>query len=149
MFNGNLKVVFYTLILGVFLGITTAAYASSLKSPYHYYGPIFDKQYRNQAIVTSHANVGVSASTLVESLSGNVPAGYMGAQANLYNVEGQLVRASSWRYNTSPLVGFVQSTNAHSASSGSYWYSRGRTSAYNGDGFTQFLTLATPMIQHQ
>lgn len=148
MVKRNPKVVFCAFILGMFFGISTAAYAASLTSDYKNYGPIFGKEYRNQAIVSTFPGVGVGASTLVESRSGNVPTGYMGAQANLYNVEGVLIRATSWRYNTSPLVGFSQNTSVHSASSGSFWYSKGRTAAYDGEGFSYFDTYATPMIKY-
>ncbi|MEW5952828.1 MAG: hypothetical protein AB1815_03590 [Bacillota bacterium] len=149
MVKRNLKVVFCTFMVGILLGISTAAYAASLSSSWKYYGPVNGYKYKNQAVVSTHSGIGVSAHTQVSSDgSGNIPIGYMGAKAMLYKENGDLWVSTSWEYNDIILYGFAKSTSVQSASSGSYYYSKGKTKAYHGDGYNEYWTFSSPNIKY-
>lgn len=78
------------------------------------------------------------------SNSGNVPTGYIGINARLYNSSGTLVKSSSWTYSDRVLSGL-------SVPSGSYttkgtYYAKSQVQFYNGNGYTTYTCNATPNI---
>lgn len=149
MIKKNLKVAVCTLIMGILLGISTAVYAATVSSDYNYYGPVKGYDYKNKSYCTTYTDIGTSGDTLVSSDdSGNIPVGYMGVQGRLYYQGGTLKAASTWEYNDSLIYGFTQSTGALSSTHGTYYYSKGKTKAYNGDGYNTYWANATPNIRY-
>lgn len=74
----------------------------------------------------------------------NVPEGYVGARARLYNSSGTLVGASDWKYNSSSSTGET-AYYSYSCTSG-YYYAKGAVKIYNGDGYSTYDCKATPNI---
>lgn len=72
----------------------------------------------------------------------NAPAGYMGAQARLYNSSGTLVYSSSMVYNSSPVIN-VYAYSERTTSSG-YFYAQSKVSFYNGNGYTSYTANKSP-----
>lgn len=77
----------------------------------------------------------------------NCPAGYMGAQAKLYNDSGSLVQASTWVYNSgngNALLAYY--SKDYPNSKGSNFYSQGAIALYNGNGYSNNTTNRTPSL---
>lgn len=149
MARNDLKVAICTLMVGILIAMSaTLVFAASVSSPYGYYGPILGYSYKNQAKAYTGTGdlAGVWAYACVYSEDGNVPTGYMGARARLYNSSGSLVKSSSWVYNDEPLSGMSIPTDIYKTK-GTY-YSKGLTAAYNGDGYTTYYTFQSPNITY-
>ncbi len=85
----------------------------------------------------------IEASTLLKCPDSNVPKGYMGAQARLYTEDEDLVTASDWVFNSSPLSAYIVDSET-TTTEGNY-YSHGRVKLYNGDGHDMYETYKSPM----
>lgn len=73
----------------------------------------------------------------------NVPTGYMGGQARLYNSSGSLKASSSWTYNPSSTSAFfVYSSRISTA--GQY-YAYNQAEFYNGSGYTRYTGYQSPI----
>jgi len=79
--------------------------------------------------------------------SSNVPAGYMGAWAALYNSSDVLVKSGSWYYNQSANTSCVADSGLYSTK-GQY-YSYGKVKFYQGSGYTtDYYTNKSPLISN-
>ncbi|SHI11003.1 hypothetical protein SAMN02745823_02499 [Sporobacter termitidis DSM 10068] len=90
----------------------------------------------------------VSASTTVVSNT-NVPTGYMGAQAYLYDAsDGSLWFSSGWAYNGS-LRNTVFATHSTYVINGNgwYWFGNGDVQLWNGYSYVLYPTYNTPNIE--
>ena len=121
------------------------AYADTVSGSY-LYATVYNYQYQFNSTasaqtgsVWSHANIKCTQSV-------NVPAGYMGAYARLYNESGTLVKASGWSYNSSACAGIGIMTPSYYTSSGTY-YGHGQVRMYNGNGYANYNTTKSPYIQ--
>lgn len=78
----------------------------------------------------------------------NVPVGYMGAQARLYNQStGKLVASSTMKYNDTKISGwYVYSDTINTA--GKY-YSQTKAEFYNGNGYTSYTGYKSPYLVFQ
>ncbi|MFF2531523.1 peptidase [Brevibacillus sp. NPDC058079] len=72
----------------------------------------------------------------------NVPIGYMGGQAFLYDDNGTLKTASSMEYNTSKLAGWI-GYSPRIITPGRY-YAQSRAEFYNGNGYTKVTGYKSP-----
>ncbi|KXG74029.1 hypothetical protein AN618_24160 [Fervidicola ferrireducens] len=86
------------------LSFSIVAFAAYADSPYKY-ATVYGYDYDFKARIYNTGTY-VTAETLVVCNDGNVPTGYMGAQARLYNSDGLLKLSSSWVYNDRELAGF-------------------------------------------
>ncbi|MHB9094618.1 MAG: hypothetical protein ACYC21_08080 [Eubacteriales bacterium] len=146
MVKRNLKVTVCAFMVGILMSISAViAYAATAESPWGYYGPYLNYSYQNKAsIVTGSSSV--SAYTDVQNQAfANVPTGYMGAKAMMYNSSNSLVAQSDYRYNTQPLYSMSQSTSI--TTHGTY-YSKGLTQAYDGNGYVTYTTFASPSLNY-
>lgn len=86
-----------------------------------------------------------TAFTTIASKSANqvIPAGYMGAQARIYNSNDTLIVAGSTNYSPSNQLTFSASQNY--GVKGSY-YSYGVVKMYNGNGYNTNYAYKTPII---
>lgn len=142
------NVVVRAFIVGILFGISAiVAFAAYAESNWRYYGPINGYSYKNQAVVTNDFGY-IAAETYVSNQAwAQVPTGYMGARARLYNSSGTLRASSNWFYNSQPVMSIGVGIPCNQCSSGTY-YSRGLTAAYNGNGYTENTTFSSPNIQH-
>lgn len=74
--------------------------------------------------------------------SANVPSGYMGGQARLYNTSGLLWTSSQMTYNTSKIGGFT--VYSPRATHSSTYYSHSIAEFYNGNGYTKYTGYKSP-----
>jgi len=131
---------------GVLLGIGSEVFAGVANGTMGYYGPIDGYSYENQATIYTFASgLGQGASAQVyaqNQAQANVPSGYMGAYAQLWNSSGALIESSGWIYNNGPAYQQDASTGTYTTH-GTY-YSTGFTAAYNGNGYTTYSTFRSP-----
>lgn len=76
----------------------------------------------------------------------NLPVGYLGVNARMYNSSGTLIKSSGWEYNDTPLLGIANMTPIYYTSAGTY-YGRGQVRVYNGNGYNIYTTTRSPYIQ--
>ncbi len=146
MVKKNLKVTVCAFLVGLFMSISAvAAYAASVYSNWGYYGPINGYSYKNQASLGNNNGYLATGAWVYNQASGNVPAGYMGAKAQLYNSNNQLIDYSDWGYNSSSVNYFGVSISNNNYSH-TYYYSKGVTAAYNGNGYTSYNTFQSPNL---
>lgn len=139
------KTVLLALMIGSMLGASAnIALAGTVSSPYYYYGPVLGYYYENQSQVMSYGNIqGVTYVALQND--GQIPAGYVGAQANLFNSSDALCEASAWNYDDSAGdVGYSVLTPYGGACGSGNYYSLGESASYNGNGYTDAGTYQSP-----
>jgi len=142
----NLKVSVCSFMVGIFLSISAvAAYAGYAESPWGYYGPILNISYQNRASISTGGNWAYATTEVQNQAFENVPTGYMGAKARMYNSSDSLVSESDFRYNSQPLYSMTQSASRWF--SGTY-YSKGLTQAWNGSGYVTYSTFQSPSQNH-
>lgn len=109
------------------------------------YGPYDGYNYENSAAVAL-TNGSFAPWTYVKTQNGaSVPAGYMGANARLYNANtNALVYKTGMDYLDSSSNNF-STVYFGGQLSGSY-YSYGVTAAYNGNGYTDYYTFKSPSL---
>lgn len=73
----------------------------------------------------------------------NVPTGYMGGQARLYNSAGSLRTSSTMTYNSQAIKAFVVESPRLTTKGTYYAYSRAQF--YNGNGYTSYNGYRSPM----
>ena len=74
----------------------------------------------------------------------NVPEGYMGGQARLYNSSGALEASSSWTYNTSK-ISLIWVYSPRISTDGKY-YAQNKAEFYNGDGYDRYTGYKSPIL---
>lgn len=138
----NFKVSICSFLVGIFLSMgALVAYAGVANSVYVSYGPVLGYTYKNQASISTGGS-SAAAYTWVQNYNyANVPTGYMGAKAMMYNSAGTLVTYSDYLYNSSPSYGFNQMITR--SASGTY-YSKGLTQAWNGSSYYTYNTAQSP-----
>ena len=141
----------YKLLMATFLiaclittNITLTLFAD-VESPYKSF-TVYGYSYKNQASVMEYS-FGLQPRTSIESTSGSVPAGYIGAYPRLYSDDGVLVLAATdWYYNDNTAVGIDCGADVYEEPGAYYCY--GLTRAYNGNGYTQQTTYRSPSINY-
>jgi hypothetical protein len=100
--------------------------------------------YWNQAWINTTTGQPAGAGTSI-SVNGsyNVPAGYMGAVPVMYYSNGAVCRVGSWTYNGSASGGFGVITSP-GCGAGPVYYSQGASRNWNGSGYVQYGTNASP-----
>lgn len=123
--------------------MTTTAFALTESDPYetatingHKYSFTSEVWDRSGSSATVEAVAYVEAET-------NVPTGYMGANARLYNSSGSLVKSSGTTYNTSKISGFFV-YSPRTSSTGQY-YAQNTGSFYNGNGYSTYTGYKSPI----
>lgn len=147
MFKKYYKVGILSIMVGILIGTSASiVMAATVSSSWGYYGPILDYQYRNMASITNDPDVSRASTTVEVYPTGSAPIGYMGYQARLYKSNGDLVISSNWGYNPYEVPAVETSVYFPKDSSSGYYYSKGLTSAYNGDGYTVYNTFQSPNL---
>ncbi|WP_028594321.1 hypothetical protein [Paenibacillus assamensis] len=136
------------LVLPIFSLTVFAGYATSSTG----YFTVNSKNYSNNSVIatdtingTSFANSWSTVQTYPASSSNNVPAGYMGSKARLFNGNDELIAETSWVYNdkTTYVLDSRIATRKPAVSRTAY-YGYGITAAYNGNGYSQYYTFKSP-----
>ena len=110
------------------------------------YVTVFGHEYEYHSSVTVNSGK-VWSHTLIKSNEGeNLPSGYMGVHARLYNSSGTLVAYSGWVYNNTSCGGISNMTSRYYTNSGDY-YGRGQVKIYNGNGYNTYTTTRSPILQ--
>lgn len=100
-------------------------------------------QYRSSTWNYSGLIKTLSAGTVIWSNSGNVDAGWMGAQARLYKADGTLEKCTSYVYNSSATT--ILSTETSKVSTkNTYYYSQAYVKFYNGNGYNSYAANRSP-----
>lgn len=135
--------IFLTFVLSMFM-ITTTALADTSSNPYetptingHRYTFTSEVWTRGSG---SSATVEAVARVAAET---NVPTGYMGANARLYNSSGSLVKSSGTTYNTSSISAFY--VYSQRTSTWGQYYAQNTGSFYNGNGYTTYTGYKSPI----
>lgn len=138
------RMTFLVFALGILLSFSTIALATSVYSDWKYFGPTNGEYYQNRASATSSpGSVNGTAVIQTQDLA-TVPTGWMGISSYLYNSSGVCVANSSWYYNPSASIGIGQTTPT--VTTPGYYYCKGLSQAYNGNGYDSYWTYQTPNI---
>ncbi|MCR4430337.1 MAG: hypothetical protein NUV45_04870 [Tepidanaerobacteraceae bacterium] len=124
------------------LGISSIVFAAYAHSDYKK-ATVYGYTYKYRADAYTDGTY-VAGGTTVSCNGGNVPTGYMGIKARLYNSDGDLKVSSRWVYNDEELAGFNVWTDEYTTS-GDY-YSWGQVKLYNGDGYNTYTTYKSPIV---
>lgn len=138
------KLICCTLLAGFLLSISSSAVfvngGETQRTIYGYTYSFYSSIGKNDTTGEVYGN------TSIESLSGTVPAGYMGACQRLFTSSGALSKSGEWRYNDVEATILVHYP-IYAGKAGTY-YSQGLVKFYDGDGYTTSLsTKASPNLQ--
>ena len=135
---------------GVLIGsLFTVVSAASTSGSWGSYGPINGYSYKNQARLSENgSSLPVNATTEVDnSGTGLVPTGYMGAQGRLYKSTGSLCYSENTYYNQSATSNLSVIVSGD-CGTGIAYYSKGLTTAFNGNGYDSYNTFQSPNLNH-
>jgi len=123
-------------VFALLLSSSIIAYAGSGSSDGMSY-TVYGNDYSNWASVYTTTTTAMARTCAMCYTAGNatVPAGYIGAQARLYNSSGTLIKDTGMSWNKNAAYGYSSETPYMSVSSG-YYYSSGYTQAYNGNSYS-------------
>lgn len=142
----NTRITFLAFAIGIFLSFPIVAMAANTTSPNKYFGPYVGYSYFNYSGLDN--TNGVVADGVVCTQSGTVPAGYMGISGYLYDDATGVCKANTaWKYNTSASGGIAAYTSSYKVS-GHYYYAKGLSQVYNGDGYTSQWTYQSPKLYY-
>ncbi len=142
----NVKPIACALLIGIFLGFTTMmAYATTTYSDWKLYGPVNGYGYKNRAIAYSDNNEYVEARVVActSNTEVSIPAGYMGVRPDIYKSDGQLMWTGTWAYNNNEVQSMIGTYGVGSVVA---IYSKGKTAAYNGNGYNTYSTNQSPIV---
>ncbi len=152
IFNKNSRIPKIALGVGlpvlVTFGLSAATFAASAYSSVGDYGPIDGISYANESLI----QVGSSSSDPVWTNAyvwaqndAYVPAGWVGADARLYNSSGAEVYNSGMSYCDSSLSnGADFQVDAEDYVGTGNYYAQGVTASWNGNGYDDYWTFKTP-----
>ncbi|WP_144940627.1 hypothetical protein [Paenibacillus sp. 32O-W] len=132
-------------VLSVFL-ISTSAFAATAVSPPYDTGTINGYSYTIISEVTERTIITVQAVAEIRA-NANVPIGYMGGQARLFNADGTLAFSSTMTYNTGQWSS-MYAYSPETITEGQY-YSQSKAEFYNGDGYTTFTGYKSPILEFE
>ena len=132
------------LVAGLLLGIgARAGFAASAESSWKVTGTVNGYTYENRSVIS---NTGTYAATDDQTTNFvNVPSGYMGVWAGLYESNGSLCKQSPWYYYSGAAGGIGYPTNGTYCGTGNY-YSYGESKAYTGSGYVAYHTYTSPEL---
>lgn len=141
--RNSIRKVVTIFLLGLVLGASTIAFAATVHSPWGYYGPYLGYNYKNQAGCDVFTGSAFADTAVEQNPNGSgVPAGYMGAQAYLY-FNDVVVKNTTMRYTNSD--GYIRLyVNTSTYYGNGTYYSKGKSAAYNGNGYNYFYTFQSP-----
>lgn len=105
---------------------------------------VFNYTYTYYSYIKDWNSESLVARTSVSTIE-TVPAGYIGIKSRLYSESGSLMASSEWSYNKSSCVSF-DSPIYYKANSGAYYYSKGEVKLYNGNGYSTYISKASPNL---
>jgi hypothetical protein len=134
---------FGALLVGLVIGIPSgAALAGSATSARGYYNNAYVNMY-NTATVYTQSNLGRGGTFTANALSGNLPAGWLGAQGRLFkDGAANATKIGTWSY--SPTASSGISGLSGDASGHFVWFSWGVSRIWNGNGYDSVYTFHSP-----
>lgn len=135
-----------TSVLSLFL-VSSSAFANTASDPYATPKINGEKYTFTSEIWERFPSTGktVEAVATVKANGVNVPVGYMGSMARLFNNSGNLEVASKMTYNPVKVSSFYVYSNAVSKVGTYYSHSIGEF--YNGNGYDRFTGYQSPKLQ--
>lgn len=137
-------------VVGIIVGAgIPVALAGTASGSWGYYGPTGGYTYRNQNTIytkSSGSPLGAWAMTYAEtspSGQGNVPTGWIGVLARMYNSSDALIRSNGYRYNDQPVAGMSTLTSPYTGAHSAY-KSWGLTRAWNGSSYYTYGSFQSP-----
>ncbi len=123
--------------------ISSTAFAITISNSYGT-PTINGKNYNFTSEVWDRYGPTVEAVANVKSEDGNVPAGYMGGQARLYNTSGILKASTAMQYNDVSSSGlYVYSSRIRDT--GTY-YAQSKAAFYTGNGYNSYTGFKSPNL---
>jgi hypothetical protein len=114
----------------------TSSYAYETENGYNYYFYSYATSFDSSSIY--------GLVKCMSNGSGNIPIGYMGVHARLYDKNTTLITSSDWYYNQNAVAG-IGATTSFIYTSGTY-YSKGEVDLYNGNSYTGYEAYGTPYL---
>ncbi|HBK54210.1 MAG TPA: hypothetical protein DDZ44_09770 [Syntrophomonas wolfei] len=140
------KTVISVFTLCALLGIgCLVAYASTVYSNWKYFGPINGYYYQNRGSASKYTDSVQGGSTIMPQWGGTAPANYMAVQGRLFDSDNYLILQGNWYFNEEVSYGISSVTGLWDENG--IYYGRGDTAAYNGDGYTHYLTYQSPNVR--
>ncbi len=128
-----------TSLLGASVGAVAPAFAGTAYSTVGVF-TVSGINYSNQAyIITSPGNI--SAVSQINSTSGSVAAGWMGARGRLFNAAGTLIQESQTSYTSVNATSISVPTVRTGTGT---WNSYGVTYSWTGSSYTPYYTFRSP-----
>lgn len=135
----SLMLAFFTISAHAVLVFAPYGYFSSYGYDYENYTGLYNDSPDNQKMY-SYAGVKVDNAS-------DVDIGYMGASARIYTSNGKLAKSTPYVYNEKIEKECVSTLCVLNAPFDSkYYYAKGETKAYNGNGYDAYNTFATPNL---
>ena len=129
------------------LGVAGPAYAGSVTGIWGYYGPQAGISYQNQNAVYTNGPSGPEyAYTTASTQGGNAPAGYMGVTTRLYAAATGFMWADNGPSYSSGNIVSMSLPAGNSTDLHQYFYAKGLTYAYNGNGYNTYESFQSPNI---
>jgi len=128
------------LTTALIVGTVAVAGATVEDSNSFNYGPVDGVSYGNQSAISNTPLYGFAGAWT--SNNQDVPAGYIGVAANLYESNGVKCEGTTYSFNPSSSSGWSNATSGNCGAT--YYYGSGNTSAYNGDGYNNYATYLSP-----
>ncbi|MBO5096289.1 MAG: hypothetical protein J6B98_05395 [Bacilli bacterium] len=139
------KLIFPILILSLIFSSTMISKADIATSSSSFV-TVYGHDYEYFSSVTVHSGTVWAHVNIKSNEYENLPAGYMGAYARLYNSSGSLISSSGWTYNNTVCAGISNMTPIYYTNNGTY-YGRGQVKMYNGNGYNLYNSTRSPNLQ--
>lgn len=144
MLNKKFRLCFSIIaVMALVLGNVSAAQAGEAFGSYTRRA-VYMYTYYDRAAVNTESPAGWAYTDIYTSGYANVPAGYMGAGAQLFSADGALCKSGGVIYNTSPTSVLSVGTGRYSGPSG--FFSMGVATYYNGSGYSNYFTTNSPTL---
>lgn len=144
MFNKKFKFLFSTItVMALVLVNVSAAQAGESLGSYTK-RTVGSYSYNDRAAVNTDSTAGWAYTDIYTTGYVSVPAGYMGAMAQLFASSGALCCSTTAVYNSSSASTLSVGTGRYIGPSG--FYSMGIATYYNGSSYNNYLTKATSTI---
>lgn len=140
--NLNLRKLTGLFMLGCIL--LTGTTVNAAESEYQY-TTVYGNKYKYNSAVNADSTSVWAHVTIATNEMKNLPAGYFGGNARLFDSAGTLLKMSGWGYNETELGGMSFMSGIYYGK-GSY-YGKGQVRMFNGDEYISYITNPTPIIQ--
>lgn len=144
MFNKKFRLCFSIIAVMALVFVNIPNIQAGQGSGSYTYRVANSRGYYDRATAYTDTSAGWGNTDIYTSGYANVPAGHMGAASQLFRADGALCKSSAMLYNSSSSSTLSVSTDRQTGSVG--YYSVGIATYYNGSGYDNYLTKASPTV---